>query len=98
MLLDFWEAIQILKRFLIYLIKLYRKRISPMKPNGVCRFYPTCSQYALDAIEKFGAFRGTILFIARFLRCNPLFKGGFDDVPERFTLRPFTNGKSFDKK
>lgn len=87
-----------LKKFILFIIKLYRKYISPIKPQGVCRFYPTCSQYALTAIERFGAVRGTILSIARFLRCNPLFHGGIDPVPKHFTLVPFAYGKKFHKK
>ena len=68
-----------MKRVLIYIIGLYRKYISPMK-KSCCRFYPTCSQYAIEAIEKKGAFRGSIMSIWRILRCNPFGKGGYDPV------------------
>lgn len=61
-------------------IKFYRRCISPYKPP-CCRFYPTCSQYALDALEEWGAFRGFFLAVWRVLRCNPFCKGGFDPVP-----------------
>ncbi len=68
-------------RVFIYLIKLYRKYISPLKGRPTCKFYPTCSQYAIDAIEKYGIFKGMLLAIWRILRCNPFSEGGFDPVP-----------------
>lgn len=67
-------------RILIKLIKVYR-RISPYKGKKCCRYIPTCSQYALEAIEKYGACKGMCLAIWRILRCNPFSKGGFDPVP-----------------
>ncbi len=70
-----------MKKILIKAIKFYRKNISPTKPPS-CRFIPTCSQYAIDAIEMRGAFIGSLLAILRILRCNPLFKGGYDPVKE----------------
>lgn len=69
-----------LKKIIILLIKLYRRHISPYK-HPVCRFYPTCSRYAIEAIEKYGVIKGSFLSIKRILRCNPLFKGGIDFVP-----------------
>ncbi|MBD9008995.1 MAG: membrane protein insertion efficiency factor YidD [Clostridiales bacterium] len=66
-----------MKKVLISIIEFYRKRISPLK-KPCCRFYPSCSQYAIMAIEKYGALRGSIKAILRILRCNPLFKGGID--------------------
>ena len=63
-------------------IKFYRKFISPYTPPS-CRFTPTCSQYALEALEKHGVIIGLWLAIKRILRCNPFFKGGYDPVPER---------------
>jgi putative membrane protein insertion efficiency factor len=71
-----------MKKFFIFLINLYRKYISPFK-SPCCRFQPTCSQYAIEAIEKRGAFIGLFLSIYRFLRCNPFCKGGYDPVPEK---------------
>lgn len=68
-----------MKRLLIHLIGLYRKYISPLK-KPCCRFYPTCSQYALEAIEKYGAFKGSFKALKRILKCNPLFKGGYDPL------------------
>ena len=68
-----------MKKLLISLIKFYRKFISPGKAP-CCKFRPTCSQYALDAINKYGAFKGGIMAGYRILRCNPLSKGGYDPV------------------
>ena len=69
------------KRCLIGLIRLYRAGISPAHPP-CCRFTPTCSQYALEAVEKYGALKGGYLAIRRILRCHPFHKGGYyDPVP-----------------
>jgi len=68
-----------MKKTLISLIKLYRKYISPLK-SPCCRFYPTCSQYAIEAIEKYGAFKGGIMAIKRVFRCHPYNPGGYDPV------------------
>ena len=76
-----------LKKILIAPIRFYRRHISPYK-RPCCRFYPTCSAYAVEAVERFGA-RGLLLAAWRILRCNPLCRGGVDPVPRRFTLRPF---------
>ena len=65
---------------MIAAIRFYRKGISPLKPP-VCRFYPTCSAYGQEAIEKYGAARGGWLLIMRLARCQPFCKGGFDPVP-----------------
>jgi uncharacterized protein len=65
---------------LLFLIMIYRKIISPLKPP-TCRFYPTCSAYALEAITKYGPIRGSFLAVKRVLRCHPLNPGGFDPVP-----------------
>ena len=69
-----------MKHVLIFLVKFYRKWISPMR-HPCCRYIPTCSQYALQALEKYGAFKGGWLAFRRILRCNPLHKGGYDPVP-----------------
>lgn len=66
-----------MKRFFLFLLRLYQKFISPCKP-ACCRFYPSCSQYAILAIEKYGACKGTLKAIWRLLRCNPFGKGGID--------------------
>jgi putative membrane protein insertion efficiency factor len=68
------------KKLLIKLIKLYQKA-HPAFFRGCCRFYPSCSNYAIEAIEKHGVFKGVFLAIWRILRCQPFCKGGFDPVP-----------------
>ena len=68
-----------MKRVLLFLIRLYQKYLSPGLPR---RFSPTCSQYALEAITKYGAVKGGWLALKRLLRCNPFYKGDyFDPVP-----------------
>ena len=69
-----------MKKIMIFLIKVYRKYISPMT-GPHCKYYPTCSQYAIEAIEKHGALKGGLLAVWRILRCNPFSKGGYDPVP-----------------
>ena len=69
-----------MKRILIRLIKLYQRYISPVKITR-CPYIPTCSAYGLEAIEKHGALKGSILAIWRILRCNPFSHGGYDPVP-----------------
>ena len=74
-----------MKKVLLALIRLYQRHISPCFPAH-CRFTPTCSQYACsqyawEAITKYGALKGTGLAIWRILRCNPFCKGGYDPVP-----------------
>lgn len=68
-----------MKAILIFLIKIYKSSISPLFPN-TCRFYPTCSTYTMEAIEKYGAFKGGFMGLKRILRCHPFNKGGFDPV------------------
>ena len=70
-----------LTAFLSSLVRFYRKRISPLKAP-CCRFYPTCSQYALDALSEWGPLAGTGMAVWRILRCNPFGKGGIEPVPE----------------
>jgi putative membrane protein insertion efficiency factor len=67
------------KKILIFLIKSYKKFISPVLPKS-CRFYPTCSEYAIGAINKYGVLKGSIKSMYRILRCNPFNKGGYDPV------------------
>lgn len=71
-----------MKKTFIRLIRLYQKNISPKKPP-CCKYYPSCSSYAIEAIEKRGAFIGFFLALFRILRCNPFAKGGYDPVPEK---------------
>ncbi|MDO5110771.1 MAG: membrane protein insertion efficiency factor YidD [Clostridia bacterium] len=73
------------KRFLLSLIRGYQLYISGLHP-GCCRYTPTCSRYALQAIDRFGALRGSLLAIWRVLRCNPFSHGGYDPVPETFSF------------
>ena len=75
-----------MKRLLLALIGAYQRWISPSRPRR-CRYEPTCSSYAAQSIGRFGVARGTLLAAWRLLRCNPFSHGGFDPVPERFTLR-----------
>ena len=63
-------------------IRFYRRYISPLKPR-MCRFSPTCSQYAIEALEMHGLLRGSMLAIWRLLRCQPFARGGYDPVPAR---------------
>ena len=69
------------KRILIAAIRFYQVCLSPLKMRCHCRFYPTCSQYAIEAIEKYGPWKGSLLAVWRILRCNPFSKGGYDPVP-----------------
>lgn len=71
-----------MKYLLIGIIRFYQKCISPMKPP-TCRFYPTCSQYGLEAVRKFGALKGGYLAIKRIGKCHPFHPGGVDLVPEK---------------
>ncbi|BBX98982.1 putative membrane protein insertion efficiency factor [Mycobacterium lacus] len=69
-------------RGLIFLIELYRHMISPLRPAS-CRFVPTCSQYAVDALGEYGVIRGSWLTTVRLLKCGPWHQGGWDPIPER---------------
>ena len=81
-----------MKTILIVFIKFYRMVISPLFSDS-CRFYPSCSQYAIEAIGKFGAIKGMALAMYRILRCNPFCRGGYDPVPEKFTFKRVTQEK-----
>jgi len=72
----------IIIRILTSLIRVYQYLISPILPKS-CRFYPTCSEYTRQALEKFGVFKGSWLGIKRILRCHPFHAGGFDPVPDK---------------
>ena len=71
-----------MKKTLLLLIKLYKKIFSPLLGNH-CRFFPTCSEYTYEAIEKFGAGRGIVLGAKRILKCHPFHGGGYDPIPEK---------------
>lgn len=72
-----------MKKLLLGMIRFYRKNISPATP-ATCKYIPTCSQYGLEAIERFGALKGGLLTVWRVLRCNPWSRGGYDPVPEQW--------------
>jgi uncharacterized protein len=74
------------KRVVLAAIAAYQRRISPLFPRR-CRYEPTCSAYAAEAVRRFGGPRGLLIAGWRLLRCNPFSHGGFDPLPERFTLR-----------
>lgn len=69
-----------IRRFLLFLIRGYKRFLSPLMGNN-CRFIPTCSSYAMEAIEVHGALKGLGMSLWRILRCNPFCKGGYDPVP-----------------
>lgn len=74
-----------MKKILMRIIRFYREHISPATPPS-CRYHPTCSSYALEAVDKHGALKGGIMSTARIIRCNPFVEGGVDKVPDHFTL------------
>ncbi|MCQ1531680.1 membrane protein insertion efficiency factor YidD [Lutispora saccharofermentans] len=69
-----------MKYIIIFLIRLYQLVISPISP-GKCRFIPTCSNYTLEAVRKYGSIKGTVLGIKRVMKCHPFNPGGYDPVP-----------------
>lgn len=74
----FLEGIKV-KRVIIALLKVYQKYLSPLK-GATCRFYPSCSAYALEAVQKYGAVKGCFLAVKRLLKCHPFHPGGYDPV------------------
>ena len=77
----------IFRRIILLLIRFYQNAVSPHFPPS-CRYYPTCSSYAYEAVEKFGPVRGMILAVKRLFRCHPFHRGGYDPVPNSFNLFP----------
>ena len=73
-------------RMLISAIQMYRQMISPLRPPS-CRFVPTCSHYAVDAVTEYGLMRGSWLAVARLVKCGPWHSGGWDPIPERHDPR-----------
>ncbi len=70
------------RKAFLALIRFYRREISPRKRRPCCRYIPTCSEYAVTAIERYGPWKGGRMALWRVLRCNPFSKGGYDPVPE----------------
>jgi hypothetical protein len=70
-----------MKTFSIFLIRVYQRVLAFALPPNSCRFYPTCSEYTAEAIEKYGSLKGIYLGVKRLLRCHPLHAGGYDPVP-----------------
>lgn len=70
-----------IKKILIFIICLYQKLISPLKRTSSCIYTPTCSSYAIEALEKYGSIKGIYIATRRILRCHPFHKGGYDPVP-----------------
>ncbi|WP_082951857.1 membrane protein insertion efficiency factor YidD [Mycobacterium sp. 852002-51057_SCH5723018] len=78
-------------RGLIFLIQLYRHMVSPLRP-ATCRFVPTCSQYAVDALTEYGVIRGSWLSAVRLAKCGPWHRGGWDPIPDRHGCRMDADG------
>ena len=74
-----------MRKILIFILRIYQTVISPLLPPS-CRYYPTCSNYMIDALKKHGPILGLIMGICRILRCNPFIRGGVDPVPDNFTI------------
>lgn len=70
-----------MKRILIHLIRLYQK--TPLSSHSACKYYPTCSNYAIDAINEYGSIKGGFMAIKRILKCNPFSKGGYDPIKKK---------------
>jgi hypothetical protein len=68
-----------MRKIFVFLIRVYQRLISPLFPPS-CRFYPTCSEYAVQAVTKYGIFKGGVKAVWRILRCNPFNKGGYDPL------------------
>ncbi len=78
-----------MKKILISIIKLYQKM--PISSHYNCRFIPSCSEYGIEAINKYGSLKGSFLTIKRILKCNPLTKPGYDPVPDKEKIYEKTN-------
>jgi len=79
----------------VFFVELYRKLLSPLLGVGKCRFLPTCSEYAVQAFEKYGLMLGFMLAVRRLLRCGPWSEGGYDPLPEREELNRIWFGRLF---
>lgn len=76
-----FSPVKLIREAFLLPVKAYRKYLSPLKPTPTCRFTPSCSQYAIDAVREWGIVLGTVLTLFRLIRCNPFSKGGDDPVP-----------------
>jgi len=81
-------------RAAVGLVRLYQLAVSPLLPAGTCRFHPTCSQYAIDALRAHGLLRGTVLAAWRLLRCNPWNAGGVDHAADQTLFRTAGAGRA----
>lgn len=86
-----------MKYIFLFIVKIYQKFISPLK-KPCCKYYPSCSAYAVEAFEKHGAIKGLVLAVWRLLRCNPWSLGGIDHAPDRFFLYTLKNRADTEKK
>lgn len=77
-----FSPVKLIREAFLAPVKAYRKYLSPLKPTPTCRFTPSCSQYAIDAVREWGIVLGTVLTLFRIVRCNPFSKGGDDPVPK----------------
>lgn len=75
-----------MKHIIISIFRFYQKFISPLSPPS-CRFYPTCSHYGVEAVQKHGALKGSYLSVRRISKCHPFHAGGIDPVPEEWPLK-----------
>lgn len=75
-----------MKHIIISIFRFYQKFISPLSPPS-CRFYPTCSHYGVEAVQKHGAIKGSILTVKRISKCHPFHEGGIDPVPDKWPLK-----------
>jgi putative membrane protein insertion efficiency factor len=82
-----------MKQAVQYVLRMYKRLVSPMLPHS-CRFVPTCSEYAMEAVERYGALRGSLLAVGRLLRCQPFARAGVDPVPSGGALREQVGGRT----
>jgi len=79
----------------VFFIRVYQSAISPLLGGGKCRFYPSCSEYTIEALTKHGFFYGSLLGLRRICRCGPWSSGGFDPVPDTSEVKRIRIGKLF---